>query len=179
MKNVTAERFGGFTLIELLVVVLIIGILAAVALPQYTKAVEKSRAVQALAVLKTYGQAFESYYLANGSYPDSFDQMDVDMPWTGTEKWFGGTADTRSNGEWSLQIAYGSLYIGRLNGEYKGGGFVFSGTNTYGLDTNTILCVERTLHGVKFEKNAGDYCEKLFHADYQGQFGGLRGYRMP
>ena len=66
---------AGFTLIELLVVVLIIGILAAVAVPQYQKAVEKSRLSEALLNISTMQKQLDLYVLENG-YAKSNAQAD-------------------------------------------------------------------------------------------------------
>ncbi len=70
----------GFTLIELLVVVLIIGILSAVALPQYQTAVERSRATEALTQMSAIRSSMERYHSQHEAWPTSFDQLDVDIP---------------------------------------------------------------------------------------------------
>ena len=64
----------GFTLIELLVVVLIIGILSAIALPQYQKAVEKTHVAEAVQKIFALQKAVDLYLLANG-YPASNTQF--------------------------------------------------------------------------------------------------------
>ena len=69
-----------FTLIELLVVVLIIGILAAVALPQYEKAVMRSRIVQAMIMARHIAEAEVTYCLANGHITDQMEDLDVEFP---------------------------------------------------------------------------------------------------
>ena len=73
----------GFTLIELLVVVLIIGILSAVALPQYTTAVERSRAAEALTLMSSIQGGLERYRMQKDAWPASFSDIDVEIPQTG------------------------------------------------------------------------------------------------
>ena len=79
MKNFSTGCLSGFTLIELLVVVLIIGILSAIALPQYQKAVARSRYQQLVIVGSALYQAVERYYIANGEYPTDWRDLDISV----------------------------------------------------------------------------------------------------
>ena len=83
-KNANQSRFcskAAFTLIELLVVVLIIGILAAVAVPQYQKAVEKSRVAEAVLMLNNLYRAHRVCVLSHTEYKCmNFDALDIEMP---------------------------------------------------------------------------------------------------
>lgn len=70
----------GFTLIELLIVVLIIGILATIALPQYQLALEQARVRSGIVFMDAWIQAEEIYYLNHGNYTTDWNELDIKIP---------------------------------------------------------------------------------------------------
>ena len=89
-KNALASKSGGFmkeikndskgfTLLELLVVVVIIGILAAIALPQYQMAVGKTRFATLKDNARVIKEAMDRYYLAHDDYAENLNGLDIEL----------------------------------------------------------------------------------------------------
>ena len=76
----------GFTLIEILVAVLIIGILAAIAVPKYQLAVTKSRVASLIPLGRSIIKAEQLYYVEHGKTTTNLDDLDISCP-TGTYKY--------------------------------------------------------------------------------------------
>ena len=146
-----------FTLIELLVVVLIIGILAAVALPQYQVAVMKSRVATLRPLLAAVVNAQKAYYLANGTYATEFDELSVDFPTGWTLEHTGGVTPT----------AYAKKGDMRIYVNYSAGGSPqarIQKTNDdktlviyYHLDSSYYQCLAYTNTADKVCKSMGTY----------------------
>ena len=151
---------SGFTLIELLVVVLIIGILAAVALPQYNKAVKKAQGREVLVAIDALDKAFKSYYLEHGDYGDKStlpaNQLDI------------GLSPLKN---WVIRDPKGGFPYGPVPKSFLTG------------STNPAICKGTTLVA-GFESNARDaavdvrwcsgkkiyqYCTKYSHAGFSEQ----------
>ena len=103
MKNITKASISGFTLIELLVVVLIIGVLAAVALPQYQTAINKSRYAGLMPLAKAVKDAEEEVFMTKADYTAVLEDLSV-MSGTIDE----GHPNIATNGNVTLSVVAGA-----------------------------------------------------------------------
>ena len=166
------QKSLGFTLIELLVVVLIIGILSAVALPQYTKAVEKSRASQAFTLAKSLHEAQETYKMANGSYTRNFDDLDIAFTSTGTAENVCGLAasDFRYTKDFTVVLGTaphtGEVIVVRKGGENQCYGI--------GYINGQMYCSE-----VQSPPNKQNFCVKALGGSLAFSTSNWKHYKLP
>lgn len=111
---------SGFTMIELLVVVLIIGVLCAIALPQYQVAVDRSRYSGLMILTRTIKDAQERFYLQNWEYTLDMRILDVDLG-EGTFS-ADGSQFVRSNGDtFTVQQSSGGWRVYSHNSAFMSG----------------------------------------------------------
>lgn len=143
MKNANKK---GFTLIEMLVVVLIIGILAAVALPQYFKAVEKSRATEALSVMGSLANAMERARLvrSDNQYPDDFSTLDIQFTNYGEDTPTNGP--TLTTNSFTLTHTGGAVATGQVQAVRNNTANPYTITRKY--QAGTITCEDANNSGI-------------------------------
>lgn len=169
-KSHQKQKNVGFTLIELLVCILIMGILAWIAAPQYQKAVEKSRAAKLYPLIRTLKTAQENYYMANGIYATSFEDLDISFNWPDTTKKniFDGvkTVSLFNGDDISIYIAYppyrNCVFAMIAKGKfYKGYGSYGNGLG-YCFEKNGLWFPSQQLFCLENDRlQEGEFCQQI------------------
>lgn len=148
---------SGFTLIELLVVVLIIGILASVALPQYQKSVDRARLTEVLTVMDAVRKGVDLYYLENGlvatSGSELLDSLAIEIP-------VGITKPGESWDSTKSRIQFSSVFGDGRNGYFV---YVMVSPHLQGME----YMLQTNFMGGKW----GNYCTPIDFGPSKGKVG--------
>ena len=182
----------GFSLLEVLVVTLIIAVLASLAVSDYQKAIERSRASEAITLLTALYKAEKLYQLEHGKFANSLDSLKFSFRGTHvtctqnnkSPCWGYYNTDAIQNKDWSVELEKGknpSIAVGRISGPYAGAGFFIQLARADGVQypLEKMACIENVKGKLKYKKKDGTYCIDLLDGTLHSKNGTNRKYDFP
>lgn len=142
------KRKTGFTLIELLTVVMILGILTAIALPQYRQATERANAANALINVRSLFDAAKRYYSSRSYWPTSLTGLDVTLMLNP------GSTNQSGEFEYTFDAANRTVTATRIIGNTAGNSYSLTAAYSSGGKRDVFTC---TYVAAKYQK----LCENM------------------
>ena len=182
----------GFTLLELLVATLIISVLVSIGFVEYRKATERTRASEAISLLRSLYHAEKMYQMAHGSFAGSLSALSTSFQGekikckqsNNSPCWGYYNTEGIKGKMWSVELEKGknpSISVGLIDGPYAGAGFFIQLERADGIQfpLEKVACVENAKGKFKYKKKDGTYCADIMDGTFYSRSATSRKYEIP
>ncbi len=186
------QERNGFTLLEMLVVTLIIAVLVSIGVVEYRKATERTRAMEAISLLRSIYHAEKMFQMSHGSFASSLNALSISFQGervkcaqnNNSPCWGYYNTEGIKGKMWSVELEKGknpSIAVGLISGPYAGAGFFIQLERADGIQfpLEKVACVENVKGRFKYKKGEGSYCEDIMDGTFYSRSATSRKYEIP